>query len=129
MGGGANQPHPGTRADCYGCFLPDLTEFTSARHQGDRPRCHERLGILSRSETLDSMFLVRRTSLTTWAIFARAPKPVLFPTCRCRLHFDRVNQCRSKGMAKASEAIGRLCRVKNDPEPNRTYLLKLGTEH
>jgi len=26
---GPCQLHPGTRITCYGCFLPDLTEFTS----------------------------------------------------------------------------------------------------
>ncbi len=36
-GGGSSQPHPGTRTGCCGCFLPDLTGFTTCRHQGDRP--------------------------------------------------------------------------------------------
>ncbi|SUZ89057.1 uncharacterized protein METZ01_LOCUS41911 [marine metagenome] len=35
-GGGASQPDPGTRMNCCGCFLPDLTGFTIYRHQGDR---------------------------------------------------------------------------------------------
>jgi len=36
-GGGADQPVQGTRYSCYGCFLPDLTGFTTSRHLGSRP--------------------------------------------------------------------------------------------
>jgi len=36
-GDGASQPGPGTRVGCYGCFLPDLTGFTTYRHRGGRP--------------------------------------------------------------------------------------------
>ena len=35
-GGGSSQPHPSTRNVCCGCFLPDLTGFTSFRRRGDR---------------------------------------------------------------------------------------------
>jgi len=37
LGDGASQPDPSTRFGCYGCFLPDLTGFTTFRHRGDRP--------------------------------------------------------------------------------------------
>jgi hypothetical protein len=34
LGGGSNQPHPGTRTHCYRCSLPGLAGFTANHCEG-----------------------------------------------------------------------------------------------
>ena len=37
MGGGYDSLEFSTRISCYGCFLPDLTGFTTYRHCSSEP--------------------------------------------------------------------------------------------